>query len=523
MAEMECMGKVLDLQRELWERVARQARKLGTDGKPSLRQAVEDFERSFPELWRRIDRDRFLDRAKHADFLLVGDYHTLPRAQLVAAYFLRSYAAHTLALEVIPASKQSELDVWVASDRPAAEFFEAIGFAELWGSVPTRGYEALLEAGREQGCQILALEHPDSGTPNSPSFLERENAMIQKLRLAKAPCLALVGDLHLHPSCVPARLGQERCVVLHQNHAPYHFALQEEGIPLPALLQVSSGRYVYQHTHPLLVEESCLISLCGEDEPHVASPEEWFPALLTRVSQLLELPCPDLPTVLATFEPQQRDLLTLLVPDRKETTRLLDRLFIQGQSFLSSSGPLILHLPGSNHLAEAAGKWLVLSQCPFPDDRERELVHFLAQLRLEAAGFLASLLVNPLRCGKSLDWYRDFLDVKINWKQTRGQHDRLIDILDGTQPIAAGKNLPNPNSPAGLVLTRVLGQTLGRRLHNIITKGDNDESRQAVEALRLPLANETDLKAALCALREVAGRLKRPSWKGVKPGADAEI
>jgi hypothetical protein len=419
------MGKVLELQRELWERVAKQARRLGTAGKPSLERVVQAFEASFPAAYRSIDKDRFAERLRRSPRILLGDYHTLPRAQLAAAHLVKTVVPKYVALEAVPVSEQPTLDTWLASDLPASVLLNALRFEKHWGRVPLRGYEALLEASREAKCRLMAIDHPKSGQEEGPDFDEREAFMVDALRGIDGQCLALIGDLHLHPRRIPQRLGGNDCVVVHQNYAPYHFALQEAGETLPAILQIEPDRYVYQHTHPLLVEESCLVALAGEEETHTTSPEEWLPSMLNQVSGLLQVDCPDPPTVLATFEPVHRDLLTMLVPSKREMTVLLDRLFLHGMSFLPGNGTLILHLPGSNHLAEACGKWLAIKRAPLPPHSAPLAVRFLADVRLEAAGFLASLLVNPLRRGKDVQWYSDFLEVRLRLARVQASCDTV--------------------------------------------------------------------------------------------------
>ncbi|MDP6423935.1 MAG: ChaN family lipoprotein [Planctomycetota bacterium] len=494
------MGKGLELQRELWERVARQARRLGTAGRPSLWRAVTEFEASFPDTYRRLERQRFIERLASTPWLLIGDYHTLPRAQIVASDFVRDYKPACVAFEIIPASKQPELDAWAQDDRPAKHLLHELRFPESWGKLPTHGYEMLLETARAHGCRLLAVDHPSSADGQLIDFNEREDWMVDRLgRYADRPCLALLGDLHLHPQRVPAKLGDE-CTVLHQNHAPYHFALQEDCEGIPALLQIDSNRYVFQHTHPLLVEESCLVALSGENESHVASPDELLPDLLTRVGAELDVDAPQVPTVIATFEPDQRNLLQSLVNDEAKATALLDRLFIQGIAFLEETGPLVIHLPGSNHLAEAAGKWLVQQNCPQPASDAPDKVRLLSSLRLEAAGFVASLLVNPLRRGKSLSWYRDFLNVEANWKQTGAWHDRLQALLDGQSPGLPSNGLPCPEGPAGLVLARIVGQTLGQQLFGALQAGSN-ERQLALAALFCKLQNPSDVQPAIELIR----------------------
>lgn len=499
------MGKVLDLQKELWSRVATQARRLGTAGRPQLRQAVDDFEASFPDKFSQVRRERFFARLKNRELLLVGDYHPLPRAQLSAAHLTRELAPKIVALEIVPSSFQDALDEWAASDKPACDFLESYSFEKLWPGVPARGYEGLLETAREMSCRLLALDHPHAGTDLQPSFDVRETWMIERLQAhATETCIALIGDLHLAPTRVPAAIGP-RAVVIHQNHPPYHFMLQERKISLPAVLQVDSDRYVWQHTHPLLVEESCLATLAGEREMHAASPEELLPTLLARIAQTLGIDSLDAPTVLATYEPDQRELIPLLLDDKTQSDRLLDRLFLQGQALIEKR-LVILHLPGSNHMAEAATKWIYEKFTNEPKRSSRELRLWHA-IRREAAGFFGSRLVNPMREGKKLGWYEAFLDVQLPWREIEACARRVRETFDGDRMGLADKTLPPEDSPGDLVLTRILGQEIGSRL------AQTEDRRHAFDSLLVPLESAKQIEAALATMRSLTGRLTLHDWQ----------
>ncbi|MCA8971637.1 MAG: ChaN family lipoprotein [Planctomycetes bacterium] len=502
------MGKILDLQKELWGRVALQARRLGTAGRPQLREAVEAFESSFPESFTRVEKDRFLARLCSRPLVLVGDYHPLPRAQLSAAHLIRELEPDTVALEIISTAHQDTIDAWSRSEESAAKLLVNVDFQAAWPGIPPRGYEALLETARDCGCRILALDHPHAGTDMQPPFDVREAWMIEHLMsVSETRCIALIGDLHLEPKRMPKAFGNAAAIV-HQNHPPYHFVLQERGISLPAVLQVASDRYVWQHTHPLLVEESCLAALAGDHELHAASPEELFPALLARVASMLGIDEIDAPTVLATYEPDQRELLPLVAKDRKQSTRLLDRLFLQGQAILDAR-LLVLHLPGSNHMAEAAGKWIYTKHAhALGTGASRELRLWHA-IRLEAAGFFGSRLVNPMRTGKDLQWYQQFLDVQLPWDEVEANARRIREVFDGDRQGLAERALPPLGSPADLILTRVLGQEIGCRLARLTGR-----RRAAFDALLVRLQKRSQVEAALEAMRKLIGRLASPDWRG---------
>lgn len=458
------MGGLLEFQRELWTRVARKTREYSISGNERLCQAVDGFEQSFPDKFRRVPRETFLKRARGADWIFVGDYHSLPQAQLEAARLLQELLPETLALEVFPSCYQATLDLWSESDHSAAKLLDMVEFDRLWGQVPRGGYEALLETARELGIRLLAIDHRNRAAELPASMEDRDLHMAHMLeQRAGTPCMILVGDVHLSPEALPRRMGLKRSVTFHQNHAPYYFRLLEEEKNIPALLQISPKRYVNQHTHPLLVEESFLYTLIGEEMAHEVAPVELVPDLLQSLAQLLGLDCVDAPTVLTTYDHEGHDLLTVMVPDKRAMTALSRRLTIQGVAFLGDPGTLLIHLPGSNHLVEAAGKWIFRCKESHPGRRGSQAARFFHEMRLEAFGYLASSLVNPLRQVKDADWYAENLGLDFDLEQARRLEAALRRCWeDGSEPPV--HRFPRPDTVQGLVLSRCLGQALGHDL-----------------------------------------------------------
>ena len=500
------MGSVLHVQRELWERISPLTHRLLTQGKPELRQALRRFEQSFPENFRRISREQFLSNAFRVDWVLVGDFHSLQRAQLEAVLLIEELKPRTLALEIFPSCYQGALDLWIESGRSAKALLEMLEFEKIWGSLPRAGYEILLETARIHGLRLLAIDHPLRVLGKDPGIFERERHMALRLEaLAEAQTLVLVGDVHLTPEFLPALLPSKRYVILHQNHAKYHFALEDRGSQLPVHLQISPKRYVYQSTHPLLVAESFLFAHSEEGLLHQASPEVLMPSLLEKLATLMEQKMPEVPAVLCTFEHEQRQLLTLMMENKKESQRFLDRLVIKGMSFLKNDKTLVMHIPGSNHLAEAAGKCLYRANSKETTRATGRVERFLVAITEEAVGFLSSLLVNPLRLAKDLLWYEEILDVSINSKRAQRLEREISDAMDraaGTDALPA--RLPHADETMGLVLSRVLGQKLGLGLHRNWLKTEK-RRRSVLSAIFRAERNEKGVEAWWVALLR-AGR-----------------
>lgn len=118
---------------------------------------------------------------------------------------------------------------------------------------------------------------------------------------------------------------------------------------------------------------------------------------------------------------------------------------------------------GSNHLVEAAGKWIFRCKEATPSKRSSQAARFFYEMRLEAFGYLASSLVNPLRQVKDADWYADNLGLDFDLEQARRLEAALHRCWEegGEAPL---HRFPSPDTVAGLVLSRCLGQELGHDL-----------------------------------------------------------
>ncbi|PIE23484.1 MAG: hypothetical protein CSA62_07660 [Planctomycetota bacterium] len=485
------MQRVLDLQVELWRKIASSNRCLVSADKPELQQALLDFDSSFPDSFFSIEEQAVLRTARTSPYLLIGDFHTLPAAQLQAARWLRRIKPRYLAVEIFSSNMQESVDRWSASSKPASALLEELSFARNWPCISPRGYLELLESARELGCRILAAEHPQHFSENPPGLEKRDAHFAQYLKQHGRGCTAmLVGDVHLRPTALPSRLGNAT-VVLHQNQAKYHFLMTRQGMEPPGYIQLAPRRYCWQGVHPLLVEESCLRSYSREEDAYLPQPAEWFAELAGRIGGLLEIEASPIPTLLTTHDPEQRSLLATIAKKPKQARRLIAALRIRGSEPISKE-TIVLHETGTNHVSEALGRWLLSTHIPETRQRSNGLLQVVADTRLESAGFLCSILVNPLRRPKPLLFYRDALGIEAQYHKLGDLARRLEEGISlGT--LLGTEKWPKTISPEGMLLTRVVGQSLGSRLRSIWLQSD-EKRGQVLELLTLPLESKGDLQ-----------------------------
>ncbi len=453
-------SKGIDLQRELWRRCARISERLLIEGHPSLRKAKRSFEASFPTFIDRVPSDAWKSPARESGYLLVGDHHGLSRSQFFAADILRNFRPWTLGLEFARADHQNQLDRWSASDRPPSALLADLHFEESWGPFPQDGIHDLLQSARDLGCRLLAM-----APTQAMGLAARDRHFGDTLLKVSPPAMALVGDIHLDPARLPAYLAAEgrEPTLLHQNHAPYYFALAQSHQPIPSLLRQNNQRFTWVDTHPILVEESALQSLGPEDLVEALPLTEHFGQICEELLRLHGHDSIPSPPLLLSFDPSQEEGLNELVQSKKDLERLCTELLICGNAVLGPRGPVIVNLPGTNHLAEAAAKWIHGYFHPRP---RRLLERSLWRLEHEIQGFQGSLRMNPLRNPMPLEWYlKRFLGSK-GRTNFRGLEQELFQTLGGGLFLTGeeGKTLsrlPNPCSKEGLILLRWIGQTLG--------------------------------------------------------------
>jgi hypothetical protein len=480
---------VLDLQLELWKRIAIANRRLIVGGQPELQAAFSDFDRSFPERFHVVEEKQILRAACLAPYVLVGDYHPLPAAQLQAARWVRQLRPRVLGLEIFGSHVQQQLDQWSASSHDAAWLLRELEFEKHWPLVPIRGFSELLETARENSTRLVGCEDPRKFEGEELSLEQRDEHMAAVLQEhAQKRAMLLVGDVHLRPGSLPARLPQ--ALVLHQNQARYYFAMGQAGRDTPEYIQLGKGRYSWQGVHPLLVEESCLRSMTREEDAFLPQPADWFVELAERIAGILEIELPPIPTLLTTHDPVQRSLLASLASKPAAARYAVNSLRIRG-SHRFSEETIVLHETGTNHVSEALGRWLHESRIPKLPSSASPLVQLVADTRLEAAGFLSSILVNPLRRPKPMLFYRNVLGIPAKYRGLSELGRRLEQAISLGAAIG-NEPWPKASSAEGLLLTRCVGQSLGAQLRSVWLQSQEMRS-EVLDLLACDLQDEKDI------------------------------
>jgi uncharacterized iron-regulated protein len=126
------------------------------------RKYLKDFSNAFRNYKSVLDEEQLIQSVKHADTVLIGDYHALPAAQRFAASLLEQRVQPgdrpvVLGVETIFARDQHIVDEWWRREISEEEFRERIRFDLDWGYDWAPFYELMLTA-REQAEAIYGLD-----------------------------------------------------------------------------------------------------------------------------------------------------------------------------------------------------------------------------------------------------------------------------------------------------------------------------------------------------------------------------
>jgi hypothetical protein len=192
------------------------------------RKYLKDFSNAFRNYKSVLDEEQLIQSVKHADTVLIGDYHALPAAQRFAASLLEQRVQPgdrpvVLGVETIFARDQHIVEEWWRREISEEEFRERIRFDLDWGYDWAPFYELMLTA-REQAEAIYGLDCMPREDLRKIGARDRHAAhKIAEIR-QKHPNVVIVvlfGESHLAPAHLPGQLREqlpnERVLTVLQN------------------------------------------------------------------------------------------------------------------------------------------------------------------------------------------------------------------------------------------------------------------------------------------------------------------
>jgi hypothetical protein len=160
----------------------------------------------------------------------------------------------------IPANRRSS-----TAAKPGAiddrTFLQRIHYREEWG-YPWDGFRDLLDAARDLGVQVLALDRPPRGGFDGLRRRDEHAARGIAAVLAERPrtaMMVLFGESHLARNHMPIRVERllakrgltRRSVTIFQDPEPVYWAALAQAGSLPQSVRLKSGSFAIFHTPPL--------------------------------------------------------------------------------------------------------------------------------------------------------------------------------------------------------------------------------------------------------------------------------
>jgi uncharacterized iron-regulated protein len=232
---------------------------------------IRNYERTYQRELEKLEKNarpttmtKLVSRARDADVLLIGDYHTYGQSQRAVLRLLRELATKippremVLGMECISSQHQPNLDQWLRGQISEDQFLRAVQYDEAWG-FPWENYRGLFHFARDHGMEILALNRPRELHPPIAAIPIAKRAgdlgardewaagiiVDELLRPRARKVIAVYGEYHLSPSHLPAAtrevarrngLAAPELLVLHQNRDELFWKLAAKGLEQSASL-----------------------------------------------------------------------------------------------------------------------------------------------------------------------------------------------------------------------------------------------------------------------------------------------
>ncbi len=482
---------------------------------------IRNYERTYRRELERLERTvkpismaKLVARARDADVLLIGDYHTYGQSQRAVLRLLRELATKiapremVLGMECISSQHQSQLDQWLRGQISEDQFLRAVQYDEAWG-FPWENYRGLFHFARDHGMEILALNRPRELLPPIAAIPAAKRAgdlgardewaagiiVDELLRPRARKVIAVYGEYHLSPSHLPSAtrevarrngLAAPELLVLHQNRDELFWKLAAKGLEQSASLIALEGNHlcVFSGT-PWTKLQSLVNWIRGDltrfvDEDEGDAEEEflqWMRIYGNGVSRFFQIPDAGYGTLhLAKWE------------DLQGGPRWWRRLLqAQERFYLREDESSVLVYVASfseNAAAEVASVQLLHHdnprKRPFRGAKATAADDFAASALDHAFGFLGSLLINPRRkCDFPIDHETRLRELRRAPKQALFVHEfasrKLFTLLAARRRFdrKTVEKILLKNPPEVLfTASRYLGHWLGARLHESLLHGE---------------------------------------------------
>ncbi len=251
---------ILKIHRNIFEHIKKRA--LAYEGKPSkqLSEYRAEHNKISKKKFTKSDTKSLLKKMSKSHIIYLGDFHTFDQNQRTLLRIIRSLLKgkkkFKLALEMIPYSKQVEIDAYLNHQLTELEFLESIGYHESW-RFPWSHYKILFDTAIENKLDVIGL--------NSKGKLSARDKFASKIIASElkkdedVPILVLFGELHISPNRLPQEVLNKskdfKHTIIHQNLDEVYWKLVEP-LKRDQIVQFNSNEFCIISSPPWLKYES---------------------------------------------------------------------------------------------------------------------------------------------------------------------------------------------------------------------------------------------------------------------------
>jgi hypothetical protein len=402
----ELLALGLSLSSQLISEADGLVRKLDEDPLPDVEKASLEYAGAAsaparPEPWGSL-----LERAARSEVIFIGDYGTCQQPKILARKLVERFPQGMLALNMVPCEEQEALQAWMEKRLSASLLAERTSFDDYRPPYAFKAYLGLLEKARSLDMPVFLC---DPAAARSLKRKDEDTALILESMLKTfphRPLIALVGEVRLAPSGLPALLGK-----LAGRRGPMVLSLDQPSPFLEGVAGGGTGRGVFSYpgkrrfvvvTQSPLARLQSFLTWHAMGETPVPAPQlsRTFAAYARRIARTFDLPWPRERRRIACFEPGDPTFLATL--DRRSPLSTEEIAFLAGRIRAGESRCLpgvglayIGHIAAS-HVAEEAAHYArsVIGGTSYCTDGEHAFWGIAVN---ELAGYLGSKVIVPAR------------------------------------------------------------------------------------------------------------------------------
>ena len=481
MTKLTAARKLQKLHESLYRRAHADANALGAAPAGKLLRYAQDFERSLPASFTRIENSEMIETILRRRIILFGDFHTFKQTQRALLRLLRDILAVTprpkivLALELLKSRYQRQLESFMSGEISEEEFLQEVNYSREWG-FPWHHYKPLIELARDHMIPVVCVNSDHPG----PRSLEMRDGTCARL-LANASeeypdhiVFCLIGEYHLADNHLPATLWNELArrdsdaatplMRILCNVDRYYFDLDGSGKPLGSteVLRLKRDFYCILNSPPWMKWQSFALweemrtgfpgsiehadSGADADDDHgdddAFDLDFQFLGLAKTLSSFLglDLTKRDLVKFHSQFSPTAEFATEALISagySKRDVAVMVESAALEGYYFDCKSRTLLITTVSINNLAEAAGQYLLALGSGFVEGAGSEAERFSKNALKRAAGIIGSKILNPRRKTKDHAFHINYLEQTVRrrllgYARIRRQVSRAVLLALGT-------------------------------------------------------------------------------------------